>query len=233
MGESNMRTAAVIVAAGSSLRMGAEVSKQFLEVKGIPVLARTLLAFDQCAAISEIVVVAKAEAVPSVEALCRTYGIRKLNAVVAGGSTRAASAKLGFEAISKSATHVAIHDGARCLITPEDIAKVCHAAWECGAATAAVSVTDTVKLATEDGYIAQTADRRLVYLAATPQIFSAELYRRALAAGNTEATDDNQLIEALPHPVKLIACGRDNMKITFPEDVPLAEFYLERREGTV
>ena len=231
MTESKKCTAAIIVAAGSSHRMGESVSKQFLEVKGVPVLVRTLQSFEACPEISRIVVVTKESFIPAVLEMAEVYGIQKLTAVVAGGDTRAASARCGFEAIGNDVTHVAIHDGARCLITPKEIAAVCLSAYRHGAATAAIPVTDTVKLATKDGVIATTLDRRRIHLAATPQIFDTELYRKALATGNTEATDDNQLVEALPHPVKLVECSRENIKITFPEDIPLAEFYLSRREG--
>lgn len=231
MTESNKQTAAVIVAAGSSLRMGAEVSKQFLEVKGVPVLARTLQAFEKCAVINEIVIVTKAEEISSVRALAQDYGIKKLTDVIAGGDTRAASAKNGFARISADAAYVAVHDGARCLITPAEIEQVCRVAYRFEAASAAVAVTDTVKRASADGFVEETLDRRYVYLAATPQVFSTELYRAALATENLEATDDNQLIESLPHPIKLVECSKENIKITYPEDIPLAEFFLDRREG--
>lgn len=230
MNENKKRTAAVIVAAGSSLRMGSGIKKQFLKVNGIPVLARTLQSFESCRLIDEIVVVAKEEDILCVNELALEYRISKLSAVVAGGKTRAASARCGFEQISACAGYVAVHDGARCLVTPEEIERVCLAAYEQKAATAAVSVTDTVKRVDANGFVAETLDRRNIFLAATPQIFSVELYRRALEAENTDFTDDNQLIELLPHPVKIVECSRDNIKITYPEDVSLAEFILNRRE---
>lgn len=231
MTENKKRTAAVIVAAGSSLRMGNDIKKQFLKVKAVPVLLRTLQSFEACDRIDEIVVVAKEEDVAAVRELAAEYQIAKLTAVVVGGATRAISAKLGFERIDPDMQYVAIHDGARCLVTPEEIERVCLAAYEQGAATAAVPVTDTVKRADESGFIADTLDRRSIFLAATPQIFSVELYRRALEAECIDFTDDNQLIELLPHPVKIVECSRDNIKITYPEDVSLAEFILNRREG--
>lgn len=230
MNENKKRTAAVIVAAGSSLRMGSGIKKQFLKVNGIPVLTRTLQSFESCRLIDEIVVVAKEEDILCVNELAAEYQISKLSAVVAGGKTRAASARCGFEQISTCAGYVAVHDGARCLVTPEEIERVCLAAYEQKAATAAVPVTDTVKRVDANGFVSETLDRRNIFLAATPQIFSVELYRRALEAENTDFTDDNQLIELLPHPVKIVECSRDNIKITYPEDVSLAEFILNRRE---
>ena len=112
-------TAAVIVAAGSSLRMGGKVSKQFMKVNGIPVLARTMQAFEDCKLIGEIIVVAQEEEITHVSDLAARYHISKLTAVIAGGETRALSAQRGFEKISPRAKYVAIHDGARCLITPK------------------------------------------------------------------------------------------------------------------
>lgn len=226
-------TAAVIVAAGSSLRMGDGVKKQFLKVNGIPVLARTMQSFEECRLIGEIIVVAKEEDLLYVSDLAAEYHIRKLTAVVAGGDTRAASARCGFERISARAKYVAIHDGARCLVTPAEIEKVCRAAFRYKAASAATRVSDTVKLATRTAFVDSTLDRNHIYLAATPQIFSANLYRAALTneAATANLTDDNQLMELLPHRVKLVECSKENIKITYPEDVSLAEFYLDRREG--
>ena len=226
------RTAAVIVAAGSSLRMGGDTSKQFLNVCGLPVLAHTLLAFERCAQIDEIVVVARAEEVELVSALAAAHGIQKFKTVVAGGDTRADSAKRGFAAIGSDADYVAVHDGARCLVTPAMIEAVCEAAYIHGAATAAAAATDTVKYATPDGFVEATPDRSRVFLASTPQIFCTALYEKALKQEGIDGlTDDNQLVERLGHPVKLVDCGKLNMKITFPEDIPLAETILKEREA--
>ena len=232
-GKKRPRTSAIIVAAGASTRMGSTGSKQFLEVAGIPVLARTLLAFEKTKEIDEIVVVARQSELALVGELAAKWSISKLAAVVAGGDTRAASVKNGFLHVHHAAKFVAIHDGARCLITPEMIEKVCRIAYRHKAATAAYSVFDTVKTATKRGFIAKTVDRRTVYLATTPQIFSTNLYRAALETVKDAdlLTDDNQLMERLPYPVKLVDCGKDNLKITEPRDMRLAEFILKEREG--
>lgn len=232
-GKKRPHTSAIIVAAGSSTRMGSTVSKQFLEVAGIPVLARTLLAFENTKQIDEIIVVARQSELALVSELATKWRISKLAAVVTGGDTRAASVKNGFLHVHHTAKFVAIHDGARCLVTPEMIEKVCRAAYRHKAATAACTVFDTVKTATRRGFIAKTVDRSSVYLATTPQIFSTNLYRAALeTVKNAELlTDDNQLMERLPYPVKLVDCGKDNLKITEPRDMRLAEFILKEREG--
>ena len=231
-GQKRPKTAAIVVAAGSSTRMGGTVSKQFLELGGVSVLARTLLAFENTDVINEIVVVARSTDLAAVATLCEKHGIGKLAAVVAGGNTRAESVKNGFLHVHHTAKFVAIHDGARCLVTPDMIDRVCRAAYRHKAATATYPVTDTVKIATNRGFVAKTVDRNTVFLATTPQVFSANLYRAALETvkGAELLTDDNQLIERLPHPIKLVDCGRENVKITEPGDIPLAEFILEQRE---
>lgn len=223
-------TSAVIVAAGSSTRMGKGVSKQFLEVGGVPVLMRTLLAFEKSGYIDEIIVVAQPQHHADILEMCRKYGISKPLKTVAGGDTRTASVKNGFAAISDQAKFVAIHDGARCLITPAMIKKVLRAAYLHKAATAACPVTDTVKLATKRGFIEKTLDRDKIFLVQTPQVFHTDLYRAALANAKGKCfTDDNQLIENVGIPVKLVNTGTENIKITHPEDVERAEMILECR----
>ena len=224
-------TSAIIVSAGNSTRMGGKTSKQLLQVGGRPVLAHTLLAFENAKCINEIVVVARAEDMAAVWTLVEQYGITKVREVTKGGDTRAASVRRGFRVIDAKSRFVAIHDGARCLITPEQIKKVCRAAYRLRAATAACPVTDTVKLAGRHGYIDKTLDRNKIFLVQTPQVFHADLYRAALANVDDDSlTDDNQLMEKIKHPVKLVDTGKDNMKITTPDDIARAEFILAQRE---
>ena len=225
-------TSAIIAAAGSSTRMGGEISKQFLEIDGVPVLSRTLLAFAECAYIDEIVVAIRPDDQEALFRLKEQYGIEKPFKVVSGGATRAESVRNAFEVIDKKSKFVAIHDGARCLITPDMIREVLRAAYRHNAATAACTVTDTVKLSTERGYIERTVDREKVYLAQTPQAFHVKLYRAALAsADGADFTDDNQLIERLGVPVKLVDTSADNIKITRPEDIGRAEEIIEKRRA--
>ncbi len=223
-------SAAIIVAAGNSRRMGGEVSKQFLCVDGIPVLARTLMAFDASPYIDEIIVVARDEEIALVLELQAQYGIKKLHAVVPGGASRGESVKKGVKAVGKHIKYLAIHDGARCLITPSMIKKVMRAAFMHRAASAACSVKDTVKIADKRGFIKKTVDRNSVYLAQTPQVFHADLYRAALAlCKDADFTDDNQVLEAVDFSVKLVDCGSENLKITTPRDIGRAEDILARR----
>ena len=225
-------TSAVIVAAGNSTRMGKGVSKQLMKLSGVPVLAHTLHAFAESGYIDEIIIVSRAEEMHDITLLLTKYGIKKPVRLVIGGATRAESVKRGVEAINQKTKFVAIHDGARCLVTPQMIKKVLRAAYMHRAATAACTVSDTVKIATKRGVIARTENRDLVWLAQTPQVFDVTLYRAALAnVKDSSLTDDNQLLEAIGYPVKLVDCGADNLKITRPEDLPRAQAILAQRRA--
>lgn len=225
-------TSAIIVAGGSSLRMGGDRTKQMMLVCGSPVVAHTLLAFEKCNRINEIIVVAKEDEIQLYDELKAKYCISKLTKVVKGGETRQASALCGFDATSPKADFVAIHDAARCLVTCEDICRVLDAAIKYGAASASVGVSDTVKIVDNNGFSVRTEDRSFVRLAQTPQIFGRNLYCAAAYTAKEEcfeATDDNMLAERIGHKVKMVETSRENFKITFPEDVKKAETILLSR----
>lgn len=229
-------TSAIIVAGGSSLRMGGEKTKQMSLVCGIPVVVHTLLAFEKCERINEIIVVAKEDEIPLYDEFKRKFGIRKLRSVVKGGHTRQESALNGFNATYRKADYVAIHDAARCLITPEEIVKILDGAIKYGAASASVGVVDTVKIVDEHGFAYKTEDRNNVRLAQTPQIFSRNLYCAAAYTAKEdgfEATDDNMLVEKIGHKIKMIDCSKDNIKITLPGDLKKAETILHERQNEV
>lgn len=225
-------TSAVIVAGGSSSRMGGGVSKQLLEIGGVPVIVHTLLAFERTPEIDEIIIVAKEDELGLYKGFKQVYGITKLKKAVVGGETRQKSVEKGFLSISEKSKYVAIHDGARCLVTPEEISAVCGMAYTCDAATAAARVTDTVKIATKSGFIERTVDRDTVWHAQTPQIFNTDLYRAALAVAGRDGisvTDDCSLVEHIEHPIKLVQCSKNNIKITTAEDIPHAASIIKRR----
>jgi len=225
------KTAAVILAAGRAERFGG--GKQFARILGVPVLARTILAFDSCTVIDEIVIVASAEDVPMCRELVTRYAFKKVKCVVAGGETRFESALRGFEATSPDISYVAIHDGARCLILPEQIERVCREAYRHRAAAVATPALDTVKIADKNGFISETTDRERVWLAGTPQVFYANLYRAAAYTAKEadfSATDDAMLAERIGFKVKLVDIGRDNIKITYPADIAIAEAILKERK---
>lgn len=218
---------AVIAAAGSSSRMGGR-DKLAEPLDGIPVILRTLAAVEAVPEIREIVVVTRED---RVEEYRRLLGqCSRLRAVVPGGSTRQESVRNGVRALSPDCTLAAIHDGARPLVTPEVFARCIEAARNCGAATAAVPVKDTIKLADEAGRVLDTPDRSRLWAVQTPQIFDRERYLRAAEEAEhrgLSCTDDCQLFEAMGWEVQLVMGDYRNLKLTTPEDFLAAGAYLE------
>lgn len=227
-------TSAIILAAGSSTRMGrGKTTKQFLELDGIPIVARTIIQFENAECIDEIVVVAKKEEVSNYDDFCKKYKITKPFRVVAGGETRQQSAMRGVECASKESGYVCIHDAARCLITPEDIVKVCRGAYLHGAATLATKAVDTVKISDKNAYIESTPQRKSTWLAQTPQVFRKNAYYIAAYIAREEeynVTDDCSLMEHIKNPVKLIEGSRENIKITDQLDLVFAKAVLDLRK---
>ncbi len=228
-------TAAVIAAAGLSSRMQGE-NKQFIKLDGVEILARTVRAFEASDCISEIVIVTRAEDVRVVIDLCEKYNFKKIVAVVPGGENRQESVFKGILEISDKMDFIAIHDGARCLVTPYMIEKVCREAYIYKAATAATCVVDTVKRTEKGkGFIAETLDRNNTWLAQTPQVFDANLYRAAAYTAKQKgffATDDCSLAENIQfNSIRLVECGRENIKITTPDDIFLAEAFIAARKA--
>lgn len=218
---------AVIAAAGSSSRMGGR-DKLAEPLDGIPVILRTLAAVEAVPEIREIVVVTRED---RVEEYRRLLGqCSRLRAVVPGGSTRQESVRNGVRALSPDCTLAAIHDGARPLVTPEVFARCIEAARSCGAATAAVPVKDTIKLADEAGRVLDTPDRSRLWAVQTPQIFDRVRYLRAAEEAERRGiscTDDCQLFEAMGWEVQLVMGDYRNLKLTTPEDFLAAGAYLE------
>ncbi len=228
------RTAAVILAGGVGSRMQRETgeTKQLLSVCGVPVLIHSVLAFERSPYIDEIVLVTRKEEVARVKALVASYGVQKVTKIVLGGDTRQKSAENGLNALSSAMKFVAIHDAARCLITAEMIGKVVSAAYAHRAASAGTPVTDTVKEIDINGFVVNTPNRASLWAAQTPQVFQSTLYRVAVETAKKEgfsATDDNMLVERLGQTVKMVDCGAENIKITTPKDLVLAEAILKSR----
>jgi 2-C-methyl-D-erythritol 4-phosphate cytidylyltransferase len=210
-----------------------EPRKQFMDIGGMPVVARTLQAFEAAETVHEIIVVAREDELSLYDGFKETYGLTKLTKVVKGGETRQESARLGSDEVDARCKFVAIADAARCLITPAEIQKVCHAAYQWNAASAGVKATDTVKVCDSSAFINSTPDRNYVWLAQTPQVFALNLYRAAAYVARDEklqATDDNQMLEHIHVPVKMVACSRENIKITDPTDIVFATAILEARK---
>lgn len=228
------KTAGVILAAGSGTRMGGDIPKQFLSVSGVPILIRSVRAFDECKDIDEIVVVARKSDVSYVRNLCREYGIStKLKRVISGGETRQKSAFLGVEATSGNSRFVAIHDAARCLVSPGTVSEVVCQAYRRRAATAIYPIADTVKRVDWRGRIKETLNRDELVSAATPQAFDKDFYIAAAAYAEKKGivvTDDNGLFEAVGQTVYTVDCGSENFKVTTPEDLFRAEATLRAKE---
>jgi len=221
---------AIIVAAGRSERMGG-VDKVFAQLAGRPLLAWTLAAFKRCEAIDNIIVVASDASLRRMREFVQEWRFdAKVKAVVPGGATRQDSVRAGLEAAG-SAAIVAVHDGARPLVTAEIIARGVALARETGAALCAVPARDTVKqVAGDPPVVTGTPAREGLWLAQTPQCFDRELLLRAhREAENTLATDDAALVEALGHPVTVYEGAWSNFKVTTPEDVIVAEALLRER----
>lgn len=217
---------AVVVAAGSSSRMGED--KIMRELGGLPVVARTLMAFEQSAEIDEIVVVTREELVAELAALCRELQISKVSKVIRGGHTRTQSARMGTLEVRREAELIAIHDGARPFVSQEVISAAIEKAAQTGAAAPAVPVKDTIKSAA-DGVVERTLDRSKLYAVQTPQVFEASLIRAALQKAlddGIELTDDCAAVERLGMRVSLTPGDEKNIKLTTPADLLWGEALL-------
>ena len=221
----------IILAGGIGSRMSSNVTKQLIELRGQTVLLRSALAFDNCSDIDRIIVVAREEESEYISSELKT-NINKPFLVVTGGKTRAESAINGFMADELQSEYVAIHDAARCLITPGQISSVVAAAKEFGAASAVTGVTDTLKMADDEMFISATLPRAKVYRAQTPQVFKSDTYSRAISSFDRELsvlTDDNMLVEALGEKIRCVDIGPLNIKITTMDDILLADAILKKR----
>ncbi len=220
--------AAVIAAAGVSRRMGWD--KQLMPLGGMPVILHTLRAFECCPAVDRVVVAAREEAIPDLLRLVRDCGLKKVRSVVRGADSRQASVLAGVMAAGE-ADFYCVHDGARPLVTPEEIQRVTEDAFRFGAAALGVPVRDTVKRV-RDGMICATVDRQGLYLIQTPQVFAAQAYLKACALAGQQGrdyTDDCQLMEAAGFAVHLTEGSPENLKLTAPQDVRLAQALLAAR----
>ena len=224
---------AVIVAAGASTRMDLNIGKQFFPLHGVPAVARTILAFEAAREIASVVVVCRPEDRKQMEIVVLGCGASKIAAVVPGGETRQKSAAAGAAAVPEGTGFLAVHDGARPLVRPEEIDACVADARRWGAAALAVPVKDTVKLADKDGFVVSTPDRSLLWAVQTPQVFRRELYENAMRRAEEEGldyTDDCQLLERAGVKVHLCRGSYENLKLTTREDIVSAEAVLRRRE---
>ena len=218
---------AIVVAAGNSTRMGG-VNKQLLTLGGVPVVVRTLQAFSACPLVREIVVAAREEDIVEMFSLVKEYKIEKVTDIVRGGSTRQESVFSAIHRASPFAEYFAIHDGARPLVSQDVISDTVEKAFAVGAAATGVRVKDTIKVVSESGEIVDTPDRASLWAVHTPQVFERNLYLHAADSveNSAEFTDDCKLMEAAGFPVYMVEGSYENIKITTPEDILLAEGLL-------
>jgi 2-C-methyl-D-erythritol 4-phosphate cytidylyltransferase len=221
---------AILVAGGSSQRMGFD--KLFATIAGEPVLAHALRAFDRATSVSEIIVVARKERHDEIRTLIGDAGFKKVRSIVPGGDRRQDSVRAGLRRIHTHATHVAVHDAARPLITPEQIERAFEQSRIQGAATLAQPVNDTLKRAGANLLVAGSVDRHELYAMQTPQIFDRKLIEdayRALYEENISVTDEVSAVERLGHKIALVINDDFNFKITYSRDLPVAELILRER----
>ena len=220
---------AVIVAAGSASRMGG-IDKVMAPLNGEPMIARTVRAFQNCDAISEIVVVTREDLILPITSLCAQMD--KVQAVVAGGSSRQESVHLGLNALSGKCKLAAIHDGARPLISWQVIDRVVRAANTYGAAAPAIPVKDTIKVV-QGGVVKETPDRASLQAVQTPQVFDFDILRGALKKAKqdgAQVTDDCSAVERMGMAVKIVEGEERNLKVTTPLDLKIAQLLLEEEQ---
>jgi 2-C-methyl-D-erythritol 4-phosphate cytidylyltransferase len=226
------KNSAIILAAGKGTRMGGEEGKIFVPLLGKPLLAWTLLVFEACPDIQEIILVVP----PGQEHVCREkillpHTISKAT-IVSGGAERQDSLWNGFGEIHEPCNVVVIHDGARPLLDQKTLQKALEAAEQDGASVVAVPVKDTIKVGDAEHMVVKTLDRSQLWAAQTPQAYQYPIIQAALAKAKKDAfysTDDSSLVEKIHAPVRIIPGSYENIKITTPDDVIFGEIILKRR----
>ena len=225
----------MVPAGGAGKRMGAGTPKQFLMLDGVPMMLHALRVLDRAPSVTEVIlVVPKQERDRALTEVVERYGLKKVLKVVPGGATRQESVHHGLNEVDEDVEIVVVHDAVRPFVTEDLIERSIEAARKHGGAIAAVPMKDTPKQAGPDRLIQRTLDRTGLWLAQTPQTFRralvVEAYRKA-AIAHVHATDDAALVERLGHAVAIVEGNWENIKITTPEDMILAEAILAARKG--
>lgn len=223
-----MSNVAIILGAGNGTRMKTKDSKLLLKIDGKTVLERSVQKFLDISDIDEVIVVAREQDVDTFAGLLQDDRV----SFAIGGKTRQESVSNALEVI-EDAQFVAIHDGARPLVSIDDIENTIRQAKEYGAAAVGVPVKDTIKVTDDEGFVVDTPNRASLFAVQTPQIFDFKLFKEAMANAMSKGedfTDDCQLMEKAGHKVKMVIGSYTNIKITTPDDIPLAENILQSEE---
>ena len=228
MQDNRQKVGAIIVAAGESQRMGG-IDKVFATLDGEPLLARATYAFQKSPLVDQIITVVSGENKEKCQHLVAGDEWSKVSDVCLGGRRRQDSVAAGLKLLD-SCDWVIIHDGARPLVTVELIKEGLEAARETGAAVAAVPVTDTIKMAGNDRIVQQTPPRQNLWAVQTPQVFRYEIITEAYHRAEGDVTDDASLVEQLGYEVKLYMGSYDNIKVTTPDDLAIAEVLWQKYE---
>lgn len=219
---------AIIVAAGSGTRFKSTKPKQFVEIHGKPLIVHTLERFEAAQSVDSVILVLAEDRIEEFEEAAKRFKLQKIFAVVAGGATRAESVRSGLDAIAFEDGVVAVHDGARPLVTHDEIDATIEKARSTGAACLVAPVNDTIKTV-RGGEVAGSLDRGQLRRALTPQAFRIEVLRKAFEQGDlSEAvTDECYLVEKLGHPIALVEGSPRNIKITHSDDLVIANAFLK------
>jgi 2-C-methyl-D-erythritol 4-phosphate cytidylyltransferase len=230
----NLVLTAIIVAAGDSRRMGFD--KLFAAIAGKPVIAHTIGAFERANSVNGIIVVAREDRHDEIKTMAGEENFKKVRSIIPGGKYRQDSVRAGLEHLDSATRWVAVHDAARPLVTPEQIERVFQQCANHAAAALAEPVNDTLKRADRDLLVSASMDRDRLYAMQTPQIFERQLIERAYRAVHAEnilVTDEVSAVERLGREVVLVLNDDFNFKVTYPRDLPVAEFILKQRMDSV
>ncbi len=222
------KVGAIIAAAGRSQRMGRK-DKMFALLGGRPILARVIDTFEACRSIDQIVIVVGQENLKRCQRLVTEEGWAKVTEVCLGGERRQDSVAAGLSRLGHC-HWIVIHDGARPLVTVDLIERGLAAARDTGAAVAGVPVTDTIKVASNNGIVQETPQRQTLWAVQTPQVFRLDIIAKAYQQAKDEVTDDATLVERLNYKVKLYMGAYDNIKVTTPNDLLLSEALWHKYE---
>jgi 2-C-methyl-D-erythritol 4-phosphate cytidylyltransferase len=224
----------IIPAAGSGKRMGGDISKQFLPLGGVTILVRTLRKFQDCERVERIVVVTSQDSIDRVEEYVQQWNISKVIRVIAGGEHRQDSVYQGLQTLSSFTPDIVmIHDAVRPFIREHEILAVADAATKYGAAVIGFQPKDTIKTSSDGIFYGETLDRAALWTVQTPQAFRWKVFQEASIRAHNDSfygTDDAQLVERIGMRVKIVPGCSDNIKVTTPDDLDIAERLLLRRE---